>query len=165
MKKKNILVLGVGNLLLADEGAGIHVVNQLRKMPLAPEVELMDGGTGGFELIAHFRGRKKVIMIDAVKTGGKPGTVFRFKPEDICLHQDKAISVHQFGLQELFFFARKITPRLEIVVYGIVPEDTKQFRTELSPAVRMGIEKMLPLLLEEIRRHGEKDDLVSEIKK
>lgn len=150
MKKRNILVLGVGNFLLADEGAGIHAVDQLKKMPLPPEVELMDGGTGGFELITHFRGRKKVILIDAIRTGEKPGSVFRFKPEDIYLHQKKPISVHQFGLQELFFFAQKMRPCPDIVVYGIVPEDTKQFRTELSLAVRRGIQKMLPLLLEEI---------------
>jgi hydrogenase maturation protease len=150
MKKKSTLVIGVGNFLLADDGAGIHVVNQLEKMPLTSDVELLDGGTVGFELITHFQGRKKVIIIDAVKTEDDPGAVFRFKPEDLFFYKQKSFSVHQFGLHELFFFAQKMTPRPEIVVFGIVPQETKKFSTELSPAVRMGIQKMLPALLEEI---------------
>lgn len=150
MTEKSILVLGVGNFLLSDEGVGIHVAQQLQNMPLPSEVEVMDGGTGGFELITHFQGRKKVIIIDAVKTDDIPGTVFRFIPDDIPLLQQKTFSVHQFNLYELFHFVRQMTPRPEVVVYGIVPKETKIFSTELSKVVSGGIKRMLPSLLEEI---------------
>ena len=152
MDEKSILVLGVGNFLLSDEGVGIHVAQQLQKMPLASHVEVLDGGTGGFELITHFHGRKKVIIIDAVKTDDKPGTVFRFTPDDMAQLQQKAFSVHQFSLHELFYFVRQMKPRPEVVVYGIVPLETKLFSTELSKVVNSGVQKMLPSLLEEINR-------------
>jgi hydrogenase maturation protease len=152
MSKKSILVLGVGNFLLSDEGVGIHVAHQLQNMPLASDVEVMDGGTGGFELIQHFQGRKKVIIIDAVNTDDKPGTVFRFTPEDIALLQQETFSAHQFNLIELFFFVQQMTLRPEVVVYGIVPLETKQFSTKLSRVVSGGIKRMLPSLLKELNQ-------------
>ena len=150
MRKKSILVLGLGNLLLSDEGVGIHAANRLQKMLLDSKVEVIDGGTGGFELLTHFQDRKKVIIIDALKTDDKPGTVFRFTLEDIGLLQQETFSVHQFNLYELFFFVQKMMPQPEVIVYGIVPQETKLYSTKLSKVVSGGVRKMLPILLEEI---------------
>lgn len=151
MKTKSVLVVGVGNYLLSDEGAGIHIAHRLRKMDLPSDIEILDGGTGGFELISFFRDRRKVIIIDAVKTGDEPGTVYRFTPEDIALSRRPIFSFHQFNLHELFFFIRQMKSRPDVVVYGIVPQETERFSTKLSQSVKKGIRKMLPSLLEEIR--------------
>jgi len=151
MKTKNVLVVGVGNYLLSDEGAGIHIAHRLGKMALPSNIEILDGGTGGFELIAFFRDRKKVILLDAVKTDDEPGTVYRFTLEDIVLPRRPIFSLHQFNLHELCFFIQQMKPRPEVVVYGIVPQETERFSTKLSQAVKKGIRKMLPSLLEEIR--------------
>ncbi len=94
MTEKSVLVLGVGNLLLADEGVGVHVAQRLLKMPMPPEIEVIDGGTGGFELIEHFRGKKEVIIVDALKADADPGTVIQFTPDDIALQWHSSFSAH-----------------------------------------------------------------------
>ncbi len=76
--KKNILILGIGNILLKDEGIGVHVVNKLKEMQLPPDVEVMDGGTLGIDLLYYIEGRKKVVVIDTVTAGEPPGTMYRF---------------------------------------------------------------------------------------
>src|SRR3990172_2748322 len=83
--QKNILILGLGNLLLSDEGVGAHIVNQLQKMTLPGNVEAIDGGTGGFEFLNHFYGKKKVIIVDAMRGNVEPGTIFRCSPDDLNL--------------------------------------------------------------------------------
>ncbi len=152
MNDKNILVLGVGNLLLSDEGVGIHVVSQLRNMSLAPNVEVIDGGTRSFELIEHFRNRKKVIIVDAVNARAKPGTVFRFTPENAELQWYPAFSAHQLSLYELLLFAQELVPCPEIVVYGVVPKETKRFNTQLSKKVRRRIQRIISEIFKEIQK-------------
>ena len=76
--KKPILVLGIGNLILKDEGFGVHVVQKMADMPLQGDVEVMDGGTMGLDLLYSMEGRKKVIVIDVVNADGPPGTLYRF---------------------------------------------------------------------------------------
>ena len=152
MKNKNILVLGVGNLLLSDEGVGIHVVSQLRNMHLAPNVEVIDGGTRSFELIEHFRNRKKVIIVDAVNdASAEPGTVFRFTPDDAELQWFPAFSAHQLSLYELLNFAQQLEPPPEIIVYGIVPKETKKLSTHLSRKVKRRIHRIISEIFKEIQ--------------
>jgi len=151
MENKNILVLGVGNLLLSDEGVGIHVVSQLRNMHLSPNVEVIDGGTMSYELIDHFRDREKVIIVDAVNASAEPGTVFRFTPEDAELQWFPAFSAHQLTLYELLLFAQELESPPEIVVYGVVPNETKRFSTQLSRKVKRRIHRIISEIIKEIQ--------------
>ncbi len=152
MSANRILVLGVGNLLLGDEGVGIHLINKMQKTSLPPGVEVMDGGTTSFELINYFRGRKKVIIVDAVKGDAEPGTILRFTPEDADLQWHQTESAHQLNLQELFRFARKLTPSPEIIVYGIVPKETKHFSMQLSRPVKRQLPRVITEIIREIKR-------------
>jgi len=151
MNKKSTLVLGVGNLLLKDEGVGIHVVRQLQDMSIAPDVEVIDGGTGSFELIEHFRGKKKVIIVDAVRADAKSGTILRFTPEEAALKWHASYTAHQLTLYELLHFAREINPKLQIVVIGIVPEETGCFSTQLSRMVKRQMHRMITEIIKEIQ--------------
>ena len=81
--QKRILILGIGNLLLKDEGIGIHVVNRLKDMALPPYVEVIDGGTLSTYFIEIIGGREKIIVIDAIKADGLPGTIYRLTDKDI----------------------------------------------------------------------------------
>jgi hydrogenase maturation protease len=152
MNEKRILILGLGNLLLGDEGVGIHVVRQLQSMPLPPEAEVIDGGTGGFELLAHCRGKRKVIVIDAVKAGAKPGTVLRFTPEEAALRWPQPYSAHQAGLAELLHWAKAFMPSLEIIVYGVVPKETATMSTQVSRAVQRQLRKLAAMIVEEAKK-------------
>jgi hydrogenase maturation protease len=151
MNEKEILVLGVGNYILSDEGVGIHVIHELQNMPLTPNVEVIDGGTGSFELIEHFRGRKKVIIVDAVKTNDKPGTLFRFTPDDVEFIWSASFYAHQLSMHDLLHFVNELKPVPEIVIYGIVPEETTLFSTHLSKKVKRRIKKIISEIIKEIQ--------------
>ncbi|MEJ2656985.1 MAG: hydrogenase maturation protease, partial [Desulfobacterales bacterium] len=76
----NVLVLGVGNILLSDEGAGVRAVEELKNRYNFPDtVEIVDGGTVGFELLPYFENRSHILILDAIKTGNKPGTIVRIE--------------------------------------------------------------------------------------
>ena len=78
MKNANILILGIGNLLLRDEGVGIHVVQKMKEMELPPGIEVMDGGTMGLNLLYYIENRDRVIVVDTVIVGDPPGTIYRY---------------------------------------------------------------------------------------
>jgi len=147
---KTILVLGVGNLLLSDEGVGIHVVNELQKTSHPEHVEVVDGGTGGFELLNHFYGKKKVIIVDAMQGDAAPGTIFRCLPDDLNLQVLHTYSSHQNSLVELLHFSKTLTPPPEVVIFGIVPKDIQGVCTSLSGEIAQQVPKIVEAILKEI---------------
>lgn len=150
MVDKHVLVLGVGNLLLGDEGVGIHVIRELEKKSLPSETLLVDGGTGGYELIRFFKGMKKVIIVDAIKADKKPGTVVRFTLKDITPYRDRSFSVHQSGLLELLQKVNDMREVPVIIVYGIVIKKTLQYSLNLSEEVKRSIPKVISHIASEI---------------
>lgn len=150
MIDKHILVLGVGNLLLGDEGVGIHVIQEFEKKSLPSETLLVDGGTGGYELIRFFKGMKKVIIVDAIKADEKAGTVIRFTLEDITPYRDRPLSVHQNGLLELLQKVKDMGETPEIILYGIVIENTIHYSLDLSDKVKRSIPKVISHIVTEI---------------
>jgi len=148
--EKSVLVLGVGNILLADEGIGIHVVQRLATMDLPAEVEVIDGGTAGFELIDFFRNKKKVIVIDCLKAEEPPGTIIRATPQELDLRWSPSFSVHQSGLRELLQQASLLTPLPEIIILGIVPQKTDEASMRLSRALESKVDKIVQKVLETV---------------
>lgn len=147
---KNILILGIGNLLLGDEGVGIHAVRALEEMEVPENVEVVDGGTGGFELLNHFRGRKKVIIIDAMNGDAEPGTIIRCVPNDLDLQWHHPYSSHQCTITELLYVATAGAPEREVVLFGIIPKDTHHASTQLSKEVNDRIPHLVSAVLQEI---------------
>jgi len=127
--KKPVLILGVGNLLLKDEGVGVHVAQRMMAMDLPPDVEVMDGATEGYNLLDCIDGREKVVIVDTVKGGHAPGTVYRMTDDDI---EDQP------------------KPRLSLVVFGIEPKDMESVDLELSPEIEKQVPKVIELVLKEI---------------
>ena len=98
----NILVLGIGNILLTDEGIGVRVVEALQERYLIPDsLEVMDGGTAGLELSENLANRDHVILIDAVKTGDQPGTVVELFDDQVPNLFRTHISPHQLGISDV----------------------------------------------------------------
>ncbi len=147
----NVLILGIGNSILRDEGVGVHVVNAMRKMPLPPGVELVEGGTMGPELVEVIAHRDKVIVVDTVDMQGKPGTVYRFAGQDLIHAEEAVISMHQLGLMDTLTMARhlKCEPK-EVIVYGVQPAAV-EIGLELTPDVAAVIPKLIDALLAEAR--------------
>lgn len=136
----NVLVLGVGNLLLRDESVGVHVVNQLEKEFTFPTgVDVIDGGTAGMELLEFIASREHIVIIDAVLTGDKPGTVVNLRDDEVPALFHNKVSPHQLGISDLLG-ALKLTGESpgNIFLVGIVPE-TVEPGLEMSQTVEAQI--------------------------
>ncbi|MEN8614665.1 hydrogenase maturation protease [Dehalogenimonas sp. THU2] len=146
-----VLVLGVGNILLSDEAAGIRVIEALQKLPLPEGVEVVDGATRAMELMDIIRGRKKVIIVDAVAAESEPGAVFRFGPGQLAEIKQMSISVHDIGVHEAIFFLR-MTDELpeDIVFYGIQP-GSLALHEGLTPEVNAAVKKVIDFVLEDLK--------------
>jgi len=154
----SILILGVGNILLSDEGVGVRVIEAMRDVKLPDNVELMDGGTGAFDLFDVIADRDKVIFIDAVKGGGEPGAVYCFNPADIREQRQCLTSVHQVSLMDTLTMARLTgcSPR-EVLIFGIEPKEMV-WGLDLSPEVAAVVPHVIELVLSEIwGRHLERN--------
>ena len=135
-KAGKVIIIGIGNLLLMDEGIGIHVINELEKHKLPGNVDIYDGGTGGFKLIDLMHEAKRVIFIDAVETGKAPGTITTFKSKDVrSIYPKKKYSLHDTNLLEVIKMAEllEVPPKIEIV--GIQPK-TINYGTTPSKELR-----------------------------
>jgi len=148
--KKPILVLGIGNLLLKDEGIGVHIVQRMRDMALPPSVEIMDGGTMGLSLLYCIEGRKKVIIIDAVLTDGIPGTLYRFTDRDLEVNAGILRSAHEIDFTYVLKTAGFIgTKPDEVVFIGVKPADISE-GLELSPVIEEKISRIIELVIKEV---------------
>jgi hydrogenase maturation protease len=152
---KPILVLGIGNILLKDEGVGVHVVRAIDTAGVPDDVELCDGGTFGIDLLDTLANRRKVIVIDAVRADAAPGTVLRFTAADLVRPGRPDLSLHQVGLFETLAMARQLgcAPE-EVVIFGVVPMALEP-GLELSPEVAAVVPRVIDLVLAELN-NGDK---------
>jgi len=145
-----IVIIGVGNLLMKDEGIGIHAVQSLQEIDLPPDVKLIDGGTSP-DLISYTRAGDKMIIIDAARAGGKPGTIYRFRPEDIAAGKGSLTSAHEMGVAEnLNLMTITGNAPAEVVIIGIEPGEI-DWGTELSPQLKQRLPAIVKVVLKEIR--------------
>ena len=151
----NIAVFGIGNLLLSDDGVGVHALNKLKNKYEFPEfVELIDGGTKGLDLLPLFEGRDKVLIIDAANFKKEPGTIDTVEGEKIPAFLSLKLSVHQIGLPDMLFAARlmDIMPP-EMCLIGIQPK-TMETGTELSAAVEKRLDAFIERILIKLKGWG-----------
>ena len=138
-----ILVLGIGNILLRDEGVGVHIVRALDGLPLPDGVELFDGGTAGADLLDVISERHKLIVVDALDADVPPGTILKMRPEDLGTDRSGSLSLHEFGIAETLMTARRLNcSPSQVVILAIKPEDT-QCGLELSPAMQQWMPRIL----------------------
>jgi hydrogenase maturation protease len=149
----NILILGIGNILLSDEGAGVKAVEELQnRYDCSDAVEIVDGGTVGFELLSYFENRSHILIIDAVKTGNKPGTIVRI--DDPPAFFQKKVSPHQIGLADVMGMA-VITDNMpqNIALFGIEPKELST-GLELSPEVAGNLSRLVDMVADELKAIG-----------
>lgn len=151
---RRTVILGLGNVLLADEGVGVHVAHLLRRGDLPADVEVVDGGTGGFELIAHVQGTSKVIIVDCFKVDAAPGSLVRLTLEDLSLERPSPFSVHEGGVRDLLLHIRSLSPAPEVAIIGVVPAVTDRLTMSLSAAVTSALPRIVSAVLDETGRTG-----------
>lgn len=155
--EKKILVLGVGNILLRDEGIGVRVVERLQREYDFPEgIQLMDGGVRGMILMDPIINSDHVVVIDAVVNGHEPGTVYRLEGDDLRLSVAFKNSVHDMDLLETMCCCELISgKRPSAVIVGIEPKDYQSDPlVALSPEIEEKIPELMRMALEEIKAAG-----------
>lgn len=152
---RRILVLGVGNSILKDEGFGVHVIEELTKqrdsLGIPKNVELMDGATLGLDLLYCLEGRDKIILLDIVNAGADPGEIFKFTPKDIKTKSvANKVSMHQVTLFDVLTMAEVtgILPE-DVVVIAVQPGEIS-WGEELTPAVEAQIPRVIELVIKEL---------------
>lgn len=147
MAPASILVLGVGNVLMGDEGAGVHAIRLLEREPAASGVTTLDGGTGGFHLLSLFQQHDPIIFIDATMDGKAAGTITVIEPR-FASDFPRTLSAHDIGLRDLLESAQLIGPLPRLYLLAISIESMQSMSMELSPPVA----ECLPRIKGEIAR-------------
>lgn len=150
------LVLGVGNLLLSDEGVGVRVIERLAAAyELPQDVQILDGGTLGLDLLYYLEGVENLLMIDAVEMGKEPGTLLRLEGDDVPAFLSLKMSPHQIGIPDMLFAAKlkDLYPR-NVVLWGVQP-GVLDTGLELSPAVAPQVDVLVNKVVEELDRWGQ----------
>jgi len=150
--KGKIIVCGIGNTLLQDEGVGVHVVRELKKFPLPPSVELIEGGTMLLDFLFQLQEARQVILIDAVKADGLPGSIYLVDGKELLHGQaDHPLSLHQVGVvQVLQILALEKNPPPCLII-GIEPASL-EWGMELSEIVREKMPEILQVVQDQIRK-------------
>jgi hydrogenase maturation protease len=147
------LVLGVGNLIQSDDGAGIHAIRRLQDITVLPDdVEMIDGGTLGLELLHCLEGVTRLVVVDAVEAGEAPGTLIRLTDDQVPAYLSLKMSPHQIGLPDLLFAAklRDLYPQ-QVVIWGIQPA-VIEMGLELSPVVADRLDALVQEVADEVAR-------------
>jgi hydrogenase maturation protease len=150
MHSPKIMVMGIGNVLLSDEGLGVRFLDELEKRQLPPNVELLEGGTAGLELVHLIQEVDFLIIIDAVNANAEPGALFRFQPGDIQVFPDKfEVSFHQVGIIEVLTMANILGKAPETLIFGIQPKSL-EWSLDVSPEIQALFPRLADHVLKEI---------------
>jgi hydrogenase maturation protease len=133
-RRHDTLVLGIGNVLLGDEGVGVHALHQLEQTELAPQADMVDGGTGGFHLLELFRDYTRIILIDAAADNRPPGTVSLIRPK-YAKDFPASLSAHDIGLKDLVESAALLGCMPEIDLITVTVARLQPMSMDLSPEV------------------------------
>jgi hydrogenase maturation protease len=150
-----VLVLGAGNILLSDEGIGVRVVEALQRRYRVPEeVEILDGGTCGMDLLDVIAGRDHLILVDAVDTGSPPGTVVRLEGNQIPAVFRTKSSPHQLGLQDVLALLLLLDAApAHVTVIGVQPASL-DIGLELTPVIAARLDDMVEMVAGELAAIG-----------
>ncbi|WP_373100942.1 MULTISPECIES: HyaD/HybD family hydrogenase maturation endopeptidase [Pasteurellaceae] len=149
------LILGIGNILLSDEGIGVYTVRELEKDPhFAPHFDIVDGGTCGMELLDVMASREQIIIVDAVLADKAPGEIIQLHDEQVPVFFSRKISPHQLGICDVLS-ALKLTdefPR-HLCLIGVQPESFEP-AIGLSKTLRAVLPQVCRRVVEQLRRYG-----------
>jgi len=154
-RKKVVTILGLGNILLGDDGFGVHFVRWFsERHRLPPAVDVVEGGTMGYVLLDTVCGCETLIVIYCLKTADEPGSLYRFTRSEIEDRLPPPTSAHEVKFADVLCKAELLGECPEIVFLCIVPGQYKEMDLEMTPAVRERFPEMGKLLLKELAARG-----------
>lgn len=146
---KKTLVLGLGNVIMADEGVGVHVVRALDEYTLPPGVECLDGGTGGFTLLGPLENADRIVLIDAAADGNPPGTVTRTTPR-FSRDYPPTLTAHDIGIKDLLDVFYMRGGGRDVVLYAISIDPHQPISMSLSPQAQKAADEAVKRILAEL---------------
>lgn len=139
---KKILILGIGNVLMGDEGVGVHTIKTMDGKYFPESVNVLDGGTGGFHLMAYFQEYENIIMIDATMDKKQAGTVSVIEPK-FASDFPKTLSAHDIGLKDMIESITILGKLPKIYLITVTINNIRSMYMELSPEVKSSIPEVI----------------------
>jgi hydrogenase maturation protease len=153
-EKKKLIILGIGNILLQDEGFGVHFVNWFEKRWQLPnDAEIIDGGTLGYVLLNIMSNCERMIIIDIMRLDDEPGSIYRFSREEMETHLPPPTTAHEVTFADVLFKADLMGECPEMVFLCIVPKAYGDMDLEMTPLIKEKFPEMERLLLEELAKN------------
>ncbi|MFA7270536.1 MAG: HyaD/HybD family hydrogenase maturation endopeptidase [Sterolibacterium sp.] len=155
MTPAKTIVLGIGNILLSDEGVGVRAIEALHEhFEIPADVEVIDGGTSAMELLDDLSHAKLLIVVDALKAGRPPGSIVRLSGDEVPVFFRSKLSPHQIGLSDVLATLELLgeAPR-ETIIVGIQPA-TLTLGMEISNEVKAMLPEVIRLVVADLRHHG-----------
>ncbi len=147
-----VLILGVGNLLLKDDGFGVHFINSLRAVDFPSNISVLEAGTVSHQLIPLLHEIGHLIVVDVVEAGDTPGSLFRFSPDDMKFPAEQKVSLHQISLIDVLNMAELTGGKPKTIIIGVQPKDVTSWSVEMSDELKTVIPKVKDLVFEELRK-------------
>lgn len=150
MHSPKIMVMGVGNILLSDEGLGVRFLDELQKTALPENVELLEGGTAGLELVHLVQEVDYLIIVDAINAKAEPGALFRFQPGDLqVIPEQFEVSFHQIGIIEVLAMAKVLGKAPQTLIFGVQPKSL-EWGMDISPEIEALFPRLVKFVLKEV---------------
>ncbi|MCB0632448.1 MAG: hydrogenase maturation protease [Saprospiraceae bacterium] len=137
-----LLILGIGNLLMGDEGIGVHLVQRLPQAALPPNVDVLDGGTGGFHLMNYFTDYPTIVMIDATLDGRPPGTIRLLTPR-FSSEFPRSMSTHDIGLRDLLEGLQVLGKLPKVYLFAVSVAELQSMQVGLSSEVEAAMPELI----------------------
>ncbi len=149
-KSNSILILGVGNYLMGDEGIGVHVMQEMAKIKLPEYVDILDGGTGGFLLLNCFEAYQTIIFVDATMDGKPAGTISLIRPK-FASDFPSALSVHDVGLKDMIEAVYLMEEKPDLHLFTVSIEELVPMTIELN----LNVKNAIPEIIKQLLKHAE----------
>jgi hydrogenase maturation protease len=143
------LVLGIGNLLMGDEGIGVHVVRRVERLALPEGVQCLDGGTGSFVLLEPMQAARRIVLIDATVDGLPAGTVRRLEPR-FSAEYPRTLTAHDIGLKDLLDAFHMLGSPAEVVLFAVSIAPLHEMGDELTPALAAHVDEIVRQVVAEV---------------
>ena len=153
-RRARLLVLGIGNVLMSDDGVGVHAVRELRRRPRAG-VLVTEVGTAILDAVSLLAWADRVLVIDAFRVGGAPGSIYRAEPADLWCDRAR-LALHELDLLGALELLPRGRPRPELAVLGVEPERL-ELGLELSPPVAAALPEVVRMAHETVTRWRHRD--------
>ncbi|HSQ87795.1 hydrogenase maturation protease [Romboutsia sp.] len=145
----NIGILGIGNILLKDDGIGVHIINELLKEDYPQNVDIVDGGTSILDLLDVFVKNDKIIVVDTLKGGHEPGTIYKVTPEEMGSYIKSNSSLHDVQVLDMLKNANLLGYNPKVIIIGVEPSEI-EYDIGLSNVLKSEFTNLLNIVRQEI---------------